>query len=94
MIRTFADTETARLANGIRTRKLPPEIQDRAIRLLRIMAAVPHWDELRSPPGNDLHALRGDRSGQYAIRINRQWRIAFRPLDDGAMADVEVTDYH
>lgn len=94
MIRRFADKETERLAAGVRSRKLPPEIQDRAVRLLRIMALVWHWKELREPPGNHLHALSGDRAGQYAIRINRQWRIAFTPVDDGAMADVEVTDYY
>ncbi len=94
MIRAFADRETARLAVGVRSRKLPPTIQPRAVILLGIMAAVEHWTELREPPGNQLHALYGDRAGQYAIRINRQWRIAFTPRDDGSMGDVEVTDYH
>jgi proteic killer suppression protein len=94
MIRSFGDKETSRLANGVRSRKVPPDIQPRALILLRIMAAIEHWSELRHPPGNQLHALSGDRTGQYAIRINRQWRIAFTPQDDGSMADVEVTDYH
>lgn len=93
MIRSFADKQTQRLANGVRSRRLPPELQDRAVKLLRIMAEVEDWTELRQPPGNQLHALSGDRAGQYAIRINRQWRIAFTPVD-GACADVEVTDYH
>lgn len=94
MIRDFADKETARLAVGVRSRKLPPEVQPRAMILLSIMAAVDHWSELREPPGNQLHALSGDRAGQYAIRISRQWRIVFTPNDDGSMSDVEVTDYH
>ena len=93
MIRSFADKETRRLANGVRSRKLPPYIQERAMRLLRQMFDCSDWNELRNPPGNKLHALRGDRKGQYALRINRQWRIAFRPVD-GECADVEITDYH
>lgn len=93
MIRDFGDKETQRLADGIRSRKWPPEIQDKALRLLREMARVRDSNDLRYPPGNKLHALGGDRAGQYAIWINRQWRIAFRPVD-GMLADVEITDYH
>jgi proteic killer suppression protein len=93
MILTFADKETSRLAAGLRSRKLPPDIQEKAMRLLRVMADCEDWNDLRQPPGNRLHALRGNREGQYAVRINRQWRIAFRPVG-GVLADVEVTDYH
>ncbi len=93
MIRNFANKDTERLANGMRSRKLPPDIQDKALRLLREMARVRDWNDLRYPPGNKLHALTGDRAGQYAIWINRQWRIAFTPVD-GNLEDVEVTDYH
>ena len=89
----ISDKETRRLANGVRSRKLPPDIQDKAMRLLRGMADCGDWNDLRQPPGNRLHALHGDREGQYAVRINRQWRIAFRPVE-GGLADVEVTDYH
>jgi toxin HigB-1 len=93
VISSFADQETERLANGVRSRKLPPDMQPKAMRLLRLMGRVADWNDLRNPPGNKLHALSGDRAGQYAIWINRQWRIAFTPID-GACADVEVTDYH
>lgn len=93
MIRSFADRDTARLAQGVRSRRLPPEIQDKCFRLLREMMRVRDWNELREPPGNKLHALHGDRAGQYAIWINRQWRIAFTPAD-GLLDNVEVTDYH
>lgn len=93
MIRGFANKDTGNVANGIRVAGLPPEIQPKATRLLRIMADCDDWNELRNPPGNKLHALRGDRKGQYAIWINRKWRIAFTPVD-GACGDVEVTDYH
>ena len=94
MMRDFADKETERLFQGRRSRRFSPKIQPRAAVLLAIMDAVAHWTELRAPPGNQLHALSGDRAGQYAIRVNRQWRIAFTPNDDGSMSDVEVTDYH
>lgn len=93
MIRSIKDKRTRRLANGVRTPDLPPDIQPKAIRLLRLMKRCSDWNQLRNPPGNKLHALRGDRKGQYAIWINRQWRIAFTPVD-GACEDVEVTDYH
>ena len=93
MILNIVDKETRRLAAGLRSRKLPPDIQEKAMRLLRLMHACDDWNELRSPPGNKLHALQGDREGQYAVWINRQWRIAFTPVE-GALADVEVTDYH
>ena len=92
MIRSFADKETVRIAAGLRSRKLPDDIQDRAFRLLRQMARVGDWNDLRYPPGNRLHALAGNRSGQYAVWINRQWRIAFTPID-GVLEDVEITDY-
>lgn len=61
-------------------------------KLLMIDAAVDLRD-LRVPPGNRLEKLKGDRSGQYSIRINDQWRICFRRQKDGAH-DVEITDYH
>lgn len=93
MIRSFADKDTARLASGVRSRKFPPDLQDKALRLLRQMIRVADWNQLREPPGNKLHALHGDRGGQYAIWINRQWRIAFTPAD-GMLDDVEITDYH
>lgn len=93
MIRGFANRETERVSRGDRSRSLPPDIQPKAFKLLRLMAEADDWNELRNPTGNRLHALSGDRAGQYAIRINQQWRIAFRPVD-GAFADVEITDYH
>jgi len=93
MIRSFGDKETARVSRGDRSRKLPPDIQFKAFALLRQMDEVAIWTDLRSPPGNRLHALHGDREGQYAIRINNQWRIVFRPSSEG-LADVEITDYH
>ena len=57
------------------------------------MARVTDWNDLRNPPGNKLNALHGDRAGQYAIWINRRWRIAFTP-EDGLLANVQIIDYH
>ena len=93
MIKTIKDKRTRQLANGVRVPSLPPEIQPKAMRLLRLMIRCKDWNELRNPSGNKLHALSGDRNGQYAVWINRQWRIAFTPVD-GACENVEVTDYH
>jgi proteic killer suppression protein len=93
MIRSFANKETLKVAAGVRSRSFPPDIQDRAFRLLRQTARVGDWNDMRYPPGNKLHALGGDRHGQFALRINRQWRIVFTPVD-GMLEDVEITDYH
>jgi proteic killer suppression protein len=93
MIRSFADKETERIWNGKRSRKLPPDIQDRALVLLRILNRAKTLDDLRNPPGNRLHALKDDRAGQHSISINKQWRICFVWRDGGADG-VEITDYH
>ena len=58
-----------------------------------LLQAAETLDDLRSPPGNRLESLSGDRAGQYSIRINGQWRLCFRWADDGA-EDVEIVDYH
>jgi proteic killer suppression protein len=63
-----------------------------AQRKLLMLDTASHLDDLKNPPGNRLHALQGDREGQYAIRINDQYRVCFR-WENGAH-DVEITDYH
>jgi toxin HigB-1 len=93
MIHSFGNRETKAIASGNRSARLPAEIQSKAHRLLRQMMRIDDWTELRNPPGNRLHALHGTRKGQYAIRVNDQWRIVFTPVD-GALADVEIIDYH
>lgn len=93
MIRSYADKETAKIAEGGRSRKLPPDIQQRAFDLLQQIKAVLELIELASPPGNRLHKLSRDRAGQHAVSINMQWRICFVWRDGGA-DDVEITDYH
>lgn len=93
MIRGFADQETKAVWRRERSRRLPPDIQRRALRKLLQIHAAEEIGELACPPGNRLERLSGDREGQWSIRINRQWRICFTWEDDGAY-DVEITDYH
>ncbi len=64
-----------------------------ALRKLRILDAAMSLNDLRVPPGNRLERLRGERAGQYSIRINDQWRICFR-WDEGDAHDMEIVDYH
>jgi proteic killer suppression protein len=93
MIRSFTGRETERIWQGLRSRKFPDDIQDRALRKLRQLDASLILNDLRNPPGNQLEPLKGDRAGQWSIRINDQWRICFRWVDNEA-CDVEITDYH
>ena len=93
MIRSFADKETERVWNGLRSRKLPPDIQDRALVRLEMLDAAGTLDDLRNPPSNRLHELSGGRAGQHSISINMQWRICF-VWKDGASDSVEIVDYH
>lgn len=94
---TFSGKGTEDLFNGVRSkaaRKIcPPELADRARSKLFLVDDAESIQDLRVPPGNRLEALRGDRAGQYSIRINQQYRICFRWTDNGAR-DVEIVDYH
>lgn len=93
MIRSFANAETEKLWQGIRSRRLPPDIQKRALVKLQLIDAAVDLAFLRVPPGNRLEVLKGDRAGQHGIRINDQWRICF--VWNGTDAEhVEITDYH
>jgi proteic killer suppression protein len=93
MIKGFADEETERIWNGKRSRKLPADMQDRALVRLRMLNQAKTLDDLRNPPSNRLHALKDDRADQHSISINKQWRICFVWRDGGADG-VEITDYH
>lgn len=93
MIRTFADPKAERIWNRDGSRRVPPDIQQRAMRRLTLLDAATTLDDLASLPGNRLHALTGDRAGQHSISINDQWRICF-VWKDGDAHDVEITDYH
>ncbi len=93
MIVSFANRESEKIWQGIRSRKLPPDIQERALRKLRQLEASANLDDLRIPPGNRLEALSGDRVGQYSIRITKQWRLCFI-WKNGNAYQVEIVDYH
>jgi proteic killer suppression protein len=93
VIKTFADRHAEELFISGRSKRLPPDLVRRARRKLEYIDLAASLDDLRVPPGNRLHKLRGDREGQYAIAINDQWRICFRFVEGDAY-DVEVTDYH
>ena len=93
MIHGFADRETELIWTGIRSRRLPGDMQSAALRKLRMLNQARKPDDLRVPPGNRLEALKGERSGQHSIRINDQWRICFVWKDGGAH-HVQIVDYH
>lgn len=92
MIRTFADKDTETIAHGERVRRWSG-IETVARRKLAQLNAAATLDFLRVPPGNRLEALKGNRSGQYSIRINGQFRICF-VWKDGSAHNVEICDYH
>ena len=91
MIKSFRCRDTELLANDEPVKRFKA-IERIARRKLEMLASAERLEDLRSPPGNRLEALKGDRKGQYSIRINDQWRVCFR-WDDGA-EDVEIVDYH
>lgn len=93
MIRTFKDKATAATFSGLRAKRIPANLRQRAAEKLALLDAVASLDDLRIPPANRLEALKGDRQGQWSIRINQQWRVCFR-WEDGDALDVEITDYH
>ena len=93
MIRSFVDSDTERIFRGFRPRKIPIQIRERGSRKLILLNAVEDLRELRTPPGNRLEKLKGDRAGQHSIRINDQWRICFI-WREGNAYEVEITDYH
>ena len=93
MIRSFADKEAERIWAGEVSRRLPSDIQSVARRKLRMLNNAVNLDDLRIPPANRLEALKGERKGQYSIRINNQWRICFR-WNEGDAFEAEIVDYH
>lgn len=93
MIVSFRDREAERIWSGERSRRLPPWIHEATVRRMRWLHRAATLADLAAPPGNRLEALKGDRLGQYSVRINDQWRICFK-WTDGGPADVEIVDYH
>ena len=93
MIKTFADRQTEELFRTGKAKKVPPDVARRALRKLDAVDAADQVADLQVPPGNRLHALKGDRAGQHAIAVNDQWRLCFR-FQDGDSYDVEFCDDH
>jgi len=97
MIQSFADRGTLDIYNGVASRRAratcPAQLWAVARRKLDQLTAAHSLDDLRAPPANRLEALKGERKGQFSIRINDQFRVCFRWGADGA-ADVQIVDYH
>ncbi len=93
MIRTFADKHTQMLYLTGKSKKIPPNLLKRAIRRLEYINLATCTEDLKIPPSNRFHSLKGNRKGQHSISVNEQWRICFRFIDGDAY-DVEITDYH
>lgn len=96
MINSFGDKGTSDLFHGKSSRlarKIPTQIHELALHKLDVLNAEQNLDDLRSPPGNRLEALKGDYKGLSSIRINSQWRIIFR-WAEGSSTDVRIVDYH
>ena len=93
VIVSFRGRAVEAVAAGKAPKSFPADLVARAERRLRAVANAVELQDLRSPPGNHLEALKGNRTGQHSIRINDQWRICFRWTEAGA-EDVEIVDYH
>lgn len=93
MIKSFKCKETEKIWNEKFSKKLPHDIQKRALQKLRMLDASSVLDDLKIPPSNNLETLSENRQGQYSIRINDKYRICFRWLDNHSF-DVEIVDYH
>ncbi len=93
VIKSFCCKETENLFRRAGSRKIPSDVQRRALMKLVMLDAAEDLGDLRVPPSNRLEALKGDRSGQYSIRINDQWRICF-VWKEGHAYEVEIVDYH
>ncbi len=93
MIRSFNDSEAVKNFALQRSRKLTSNIQQVALRKLRMLNNARTLQDLRNSSANRLEKLSGDRSDQYSIRINDKWRICFE-WQDNDIHQVEITDYH
>lgn len=93
MLKTFADKDSEKIWQGIFSKKWPVEIQEVARRKLRMMNNAQHLSDLKIPPANRLEKLKGDLKDFYSIRINNQWRIIFKWVNNDAY-DIKIVDYH
>ena len=93
MVKSFGDKESEKIWNGIRSKKLPNEIQNVARRKFRMINNAQDVNDLRIPPANRLEKLKGDLHEFYSIRINNQWRIIFKWINNDAY-ETRIVDYH
>jgi toxin HigB-1 len=93
MIKEFGDKETEIIWNGTRSKKLPVEMQNVARRKLRMLNNAQDINDLKIPPANRLEKLKGELTEYFSIRINNQWRLIFRWMNNDAF-DVKIIDYH
>ncbi len=93
MIVSFGNAETEMIWQGIRVKGLPLEMQEVGRRKLRMINSAANFSDLRIPPANRLEKLSGNLKGFHSIRINDQWRVIFRWLQNNAH-EVEIPDYH
>lgn len=93
MIKSFKCKETEKIFRGKFSKKLPPDLLRRALIKLHMIDVAEDVTDLRIPPANYLEQLLGDRAGQHSIRINQQYRICFKWVENNAF-DVEIVDYH
>lgn len=93
VIKIFKDRDAERLFGRKPVIRLGPDVQRAALRKLRMLDAATVLEDLRVPPANRLEKLKGDRAGQYSIRVDQQWRICF-VWRSGHAFDVEIVDCH
>jgi len=93
MIKSFKCKETEKIFNAVFSKKIPQGIQRRALIKLRSIDSAESAEDLKTPPANFLEQLKGDRLGQYPIRINQQYRVCFEWVNNDAF-NVEIVDYH
>ncbi len=93
VIKSFANRATEELFRTGKAKRVPVDVARRALRKLESIDVAVQLSDLLVPPGNRLHALKGERAGQHAIAVNDQWRICFR-FEEGDAHDVEFCDYH
>ena len=93
MIRSFRCKETEKVFQRVFSKKFPRDVQQRAFMKLNAIDSAIDIEDLRLPGSNCLEALKGDRKGQWSIRINNRWRICFK-WHGGDAERVEIVDYH
>ncbi|MGF1531073.1 MAG: type II toxin-antitoxin system RelE/ParE family toxin [Puniceicoccaceae bacterium] len=93
MITSFACRETEKIFEGLRSQKLPSDIQSRARRRLIQLDNAQNINDMRIPPSNHLEKLSGDMAGSWSIRVNQQWRLVFL-WEEGNATEVRIIDYH